>query len=156
MIGDSFSEIEARIAARTKVGREMLEVLTELLGECDILGEYTEINAPNQSPWLLYKKYGIKIEPTSVPSEGWWVIQYWRHPKNRGYVFNPDVQHTQLVKASESSSLRSIVLDRASIVEEILSKDPIRWHHDRFSFGTLTLLALAVWVVVIGSIVLSP
>jgi hypothetical protein len=129
--------------------------LTELLGECGILGECTEINAPDLSPWLLYKKHGIKIEPTSIPSEGWWVIQNWTHPKNRGHAFTPDVQHIQLVRTDDSSLLRSIVLDRASIVEAILSKDPILWHHDRFSFEKLTLLAFAVWVVVIAAIVLS-
>jgi hypothetical protein len=132
MADDSFELMRQNIADRNQSDIQELRVLTELIGDCEALGDCQSSIKPDRHPRLIYSKYGLNIRPTTVPESGYWVNQNWSHPKYDGHGIFPDVQHTQLVKLADASSLRSILLERASIVEQVLTDDPIRWHHGRF------------------------
>lgn len=142
MTDNSFELMRKHIADRNQSNIEQLRLLAELIGDCEALGDRQSSIRPDCNPRLIYAKYGLKIEPTAAPELGYWVAQRWSHPKHGGYGFLWDVTHTQFVKEVDAASLRSILLKRASIVEEILAHDPIRWHHSRFGIEVLLAIVL--------------
>jgi hypothetical protein len=154
MSDDSFQIVQKNIARRNQSNIDELRVLSELIGDCEALGDRQLSIKPDQRPRLIYPKYGLRIAPTNVPESGYWVNQYWSHPKHDGYGIFPEVQHTQLVKLADASLLRSILLERASIVDEILIDDPIRLHHGRFWLKAAATVAGTLLTVIVLTIFL--
>jgi hypothetical protein len=152
MTDNSFELMRQNIFDRNQLNIEQLRLLSELIGDCEALGDRQSSIQPNRSPRLIYAKYGLKIEPSTVPESGYWIMQNWSHPKHGSVLFS-DVMHTQFVKAVNAPSLRSILLKRASIVEEILAHEPIRWHHSRFGIEVLAAIVLTGMFSVIGIVV---
>lgn len=151
----SSEEIRAIVEARAVSNQQKLEVLTALLGECETLGDRKVIDSPNR-PWAIsFPKVGLKIAPTLVPSDGWWVYQVWTHPARRRTSYVPDIVYTKFIQGGEPSALRSLVLHRASIVEELLSRTPIRWHHFVPPEYIVVAIAFSLFVVYAGVVLIS-
>jgi hypothetical protein len=128
MQDDSFEIVQSNIEQRSRESAEALRILSELLSDCEVLGDREVVDLPTRALRVVYRKYDLKVEATCVPSKGWWVMQSWKHPKNDGFGY-ADAFCMRFVPESDAANLRGIVLECASVVEEILSRDPVRWYH---------------------------
>jgi hypothetical protein len=150
MQDDSFDIVQSNIEQRNRESAEALETLSALLSDCEVLGDREVVDLPTRSLRVVYKKYDLKVEATSVPSKGWWVMQSWTHPKNDGFGY-ADAFCMRFVPESDASNLREIVLECASVVEEILSRDPVRWYHFPFQYWLLmAVIACVMFAIVIA------
>jgi hypothetical protein len=95
-------------------------------------------------------KYGISVQMSGIHRSGFWISQRWAHPKHYGEMQSQEVIWGKFLELSAGESVRSIVLARAAIVEEILIADPILWHHGKFPpnqvwlGASLTVAAIAI------------
>jgi hypothetical protein len=146
MQDDSFDIVQSNIEQRSRESAEALEILSALLSDCEVLGDREVVDLPTRSLRVAYKKYDLKVEATSVPSEGWWVMQSWTHPKNQAFGY-ADAFCMRFVPESDAANLREIVLECASVVEETLARDPVRWYH----------LPIQYWLfmIILGCLMLS-